>query len=560
MGVVITSDDSIDIDQNFRISAGPGAGKTRWLVRHIQHILADSRRLDRTRKIACVTYTNVGVDTIKKRLSLSASRVEICTFHSFLFKYIVSPYWHLIAEKEGLDIEQFQGESNQVYTGWFHKILDEIKQPYLMKNNDFGQLEGMVKNLLWSIEADGIELHVRNRRRYNLRIRDNFFYRYKKKAWSEGIVSYDDIHYFSYRLLKEYPYIANLVADRFPYILVDEFQDTTPVQTEVLKILSKVGCFIGVVGDEAQCIYGFNGIQTDHFKTFSLNGLKDYEIKGNQRSTRQIIDVLNIIRPNFPQEPVKNRSGEKPILLVGPRKNAIDFCKEYCNDNFKCLAYSNEIVKEIAQYRQGENYMAPVKWSELNDSNTNRRFVIMTSLKAIEDSRKKSMKTALQEMEKLGKTGAEAVSILCHLYDSYSSYSEESLLHFVGVLKDHDISVTLIRKNSNQMSSYSLIKYRQIVQSELSDYTDEQQSTIHQAKGAGYPNVLVVFEKEKDLVFLLHPDLTNEKNRVYYVALSRAETGLFLNVPDLSKKSFNVLTEIPISIKKWNSGDWEVLQ
>lgn len=559
MGVVITSDDSIDIDQNFRISAGPGAGKTRWLVRHIQHVLAESKRLDRTRRIACITYTNIGVDTIKERLSLSASRVAICTFHSFLFKYIVSPYWHLIAEKEGLNIEQFQGESNQVFTSWFYEVLKEVHQIFI-KSNDFDQLEEMVKNLLWTIKDDRVELHVRKRRKYNLKIKGDFFDQYKKKAWSRGIIGYDDIHYFSYCLLKEYPYIANLVADRFPYILVDEFQDTTPIQAEVLKILSKEGCFIGVVGDEAQCIYGFNGIQTDHFKTFSLNGLKDYEIRGNQRSTRQIIDVLNIIRPNFRQEPIKNRSGEKPILLVGPQKYAIDLCKENCNNDFKCLAYNNEIVKGIAQYRQGENYMAPVKWSELNDSNTNRRFVIITSMKAIEESRKRSMKTALQEMEKLGKTGAEAVSILCHLYDSYSSYSEESLLHFVGVLKDYGISVTPIRENSNQMSSYSLIKYRQIVQGELSDYTDEQQSTIHQAKGAGYSNVLVVLEKEKDLDFLLHPDLTKEKNRVYYVALSRAETGLFLNVPDLSEKSLKVLTKIPIYIKKWNSGNWEVLQ
>ena len=178
MGVVITSDDSIDIDQNFRISAGPGAGKTRRLVRHIQHILADSRRLDRTRKIACVTYTNVGVDTIKKRLSLSASRVEIWTFHSFRFKYSVSPYWHLNAEKEGLDIEQFQGESNQVYTGWVHKIRDEIEHPYLVMDSDVYQLEGIVENLLLYIEDDRIELHVQNHRRDNLKITGDFVAQY----------------------------------------------------------------------------------------------------------------------------------------------------------------------------------------------------------------------------------------------------------------------------------------------------------------------------------------------------------------------------------------------
>jgi len=83
----ITSDSAlIDIEHHFRVSAGPGAGKTHWLVEHIRNVLHRSNRLGKTRKIACITYTNIAVETILSRLGTSVDRVEVSTIHSFLYK------------------------------------------------------------------------------------------------------------------------------------------------------------------------------------------------------------------------------------------------------------------------------------------------------------------------------------------------------------------------------------------------------------------------------------------------------------------------------------------
>ena len=87
----ITSDSLIPIEQHFRVSAGPGAGKTHWLINHIKNVLHTSSRLQNTRKIACITYTNVAVETILKRLGNASNRVEVSTIHSFLYKHIVKP-------------------------------------------------------------------------------------------------------------------------------------------------------------------------------------------------------------------------------------------------------------------------------------------------------------------------------------------------------------------------------------------------------------------------------------------------------------------------------------
>lgn len=60
MAIEISSETLIEIDHPFRVSAGPGAGKTHWLALHIAHVLRDSELLGKMGKIACLSYTNVG--------------------------------------------------------------------------------------------------------------------------------------------------------------------------------------------------------------------------------------------------------------------------------------------------------------------------------------------------------------------------------------------------------------------------------------------------------------------------------------------------------------------
>lgn len=109
----ITSDSLlIDIEHHFRVSAGPGAGKTHWMVEHIRNVLHRSKRLGKTRKIACITYTNIAVETILARLGTSADRVEVSTIHSFLYKHIIKPYASFIAANFGLSIARMDGHDD----------------------------------------------------------------------------------------------------------------------------------------------------------------------------------------------------------------------------------------------------------------------------------------------------------------------------------------------------------------------------------------------------------------------------------------------------------------
>ncbi len=75
---------------------GPGAGKTRFLVNHVKNVLTNSNRFSRNKKIACITYTNVGVDTLVSRIEDEKDHLEISTIHSFLFTHVVKPYLFLL--------------------------------------------------------------------------------------------------------------------------------------------------------------------------------------------------------------------------------------------------------------------------------------------------------------------------------------------------------------------------------------------------------------------------------------------------------------------------------
>lgn len=102
MTTTITSDTLLlHTDLHARVTAGPGAGKTHWLVQHTRNVLRRSKGLHTHAHIAVITYTNVAVDELRKRLGNDAACVDVATIHSFLYQTIVRPYLHLIKRPDG---------------------------------------------------------------------------------------------------------------------------------------------------------------------------------------------------------------------------------------------------------------------------------------------------------------------------------------------------------------------------------------------------------------------------------------------------------------------------
>lgn len=99
---VITSDDRIgEVDTPFRILAGPGAGKTYWLVRRIKDVIEWSDRLGPNQRIACISYTRVAAGEVEKGLGSAAAHADVSTIHSFLYRNIVKPYLPWVCDEGG---------------------------------------------------------------------------------------------------------------------------------------------------------------------------------------------------------------------------------------------------------------------------------------------------------------------------------------------------------------------------------------------------------------------------------------------------------------------------
>lgn len=550
MVIEISSDSQIDINHHFRVSAGPGAGKTHWLSLHVSHVLKESECLGKMGKVACLSYTNVGADTLMGRMCEDGNRILFCTIHSFLYAYIVKPYLHFIAAEEGFNIELLTGADDRILSDYntFEEIKESVKQFYAEPDATFSAIQAAK----WRLQDDG-NLKCcaippkKCCERYTLN--ENAYIVYKKLAWAKGYMHYDDVLYFSYKLIQKYPLIGKILAIQFPYIFVDEFQDTNPIQAKIIKQLGENGAVVGVIGDYAQSIYGFLGADPEQFVSFNLDGLRDYTIKDNRRSCNEIIDLLNIIRPEFQQHPIRNEHTMKPLLLVGELIACYDEAQRIATDEVHALSYRN-IEANILKQRVNVHVQNGRILNNIQDSNLSRKEFVITWIKAIEHARNKQFGAAFKMLENVGVMDIDAYTSVRDALNDYEKYCDGTLKDFFDYLCEH-WKITKIKKGTNIYSFYCSHTYRKLSQCVGLQEDSSAQRTVHKAKGDEFDNVLVVFTEEKKLNVLLDSDLSKEEvHRVYYVAMSRARERLFLTVPSISLEMENALRRLPLDIRK----------
>ncbi len=348
-----------DIDTNFRVFAGPGAGKTTWLIDHLRNVLKKSGRLHRTRKIACITYTNVATEEVINRLSCDKYRFDISTIHSFLYRNIVKPFSYLIAQNEDgeslFNIDQLDGHIEHIPHGdrirrWQSTIeqLNNKSYRYLNFVQNKTNLLSQLGSLDYSFVNDEIELIFRKQRGVAVPTKNGELWLYKKKYWLDGIMHHEDVLYFSYLIINKSPRVLQFIRNRYQYILMDEFQDTTELQTWIIKKIAESNTKVGVIGDLAQSIYKFAGAKRKDFETFELEGTSSYKLEKNHRSTGKIIDFLNCLRSDICQEGNEcTIEGCNVKVLIGSINDAINWLDDNGFKTTYILTRKNDTVEEI---------------------------------------------------------------------------------------------------------------------------------------------------------------------------------------------------------------------
>lgn len=533
-----------DIEHHFKVSAGPGAGKTHWLVEHIRNVLHNSNRLGKIRKISCITYTNIAVETILTRLGTSATQLDVSTIHSFLYRHIVKPYAFLIADEYGLDYSKLDGhdELNHSYSK-INTWLELIGQRYFISEQK--KLIDALDSIQWQLQEDGeLYLHLPANKSYlgkitHLYIKKDSYIEYRKQHWGAGKLHHDDVLFFSYKLIDKFPYILEVLRSKFPYFFIDEFQDCNPIQLAIIQKIAESETIVGSIGDPAQSIYEFQGAVQGQFNAFSLSNIKNYEMNQNNRSTTKIINVLNRVRTDITQIPLRQIDGDLPSLIIGNQNQAIQAVRKNCGTRDFCSLSrlnidSNALKIELDNTTLVHNLFARLE----EDTNPARRKILVCSVKAIELAKEKKFKEALKELSKIFPTTQypiyTSLTYLSNLLSEYDDFKGKSLSCFIDLLrKQSGLTIAKLSKGKAK-DLYDTHMYYQL--SICVNIPDDMSlnKTIHKSKGDEFDNVVLFLKSENDLKFITNPQLAiKEEHRINYVAISRAKNRLFISVPSL---------------------------
>lgn len=311
MAYEISSGDILDlesINSNKKIYAGPGAGKTYFLVNNIKDMFKKETKIykSESKKILCITYTNSAVEEIKNRLEGYEKNIEICTIHSFIIKYIIcfcqEELKRIMKEDYGIEVKGKARISSQIEgVGILHGRDKQEIFEYINANSGTEEELNYSKKIMGEVKIDINKYIEENKKELISSDKINVLHKKVIKKYLWDVVrklNHDEILYFGYRIIERNPTILYALRVQFPYIFVDEFQDTNPLQTMILsKICEKISK-ITVIGDVAQSIYSFQGARPSQFKNFSMPEIIKYKINGNRRSTNNIVHLCNYIRRN----------------------------------------------------------------------------------------------------------------------------------------------------------------------------------------------------------------------------------------------------------------------
>ena len=343
------------------VIAGPGTGKTQILASRIGKILLETDTLPQN--ILCLTYTDAGVVAMRKRLlhfiGPDAYKVNIYTFHAFCNDVIQENLW--LFEKNSLDLvsdlekvqlfkelidsfpknhplKRYRGDvyyevtnlqqlfSNMKREGWTPAFINQKIDEYLadLPNRDEFIYKRKFKEFKpGDLKKERIEEEKEKMER--LRAAVSEFDRFQELMRKKNRYDFDDMINW---VIKAFEETKNLLAgyqERFQYILVDEYQDTSGTQNRLVELLisywDKPNVF--VVGDDDQSIYRFQGANVENMLEFAGSYQKDLltvVLTNNYRSTQPILNISKTLITRNDERLVKKIPGLSKELLSSREK------------------------------------------------------------------------------------------------------------------------------------------------------------------------------------------------------------------------------------------------
>ncbi|MCM3170396.1 MULTISPECIES: UvrD-helicase domain-containing protein [Peribacillus] len=240
------------------IKACPGSGKTTTLIAKLL-ILEKKLPFENNQGICVLTHTNVGVNEIKERSSnqedskLFQYPNHVSTIQVFVNKYLAIPSYKHFYNDNVYSIDQ------ETYSDNFNRAFFKIPWKFRTNINRKYKTEDLCNKLNFDLNDDDI-IYIGKKKLSEVYNETSDTYNYlkglKNDLFDKGILSYYDTYVLAFKFLREFPEIKNLISARFKYLFMDEMQDTSSLQMELLnRIFDKGQVSIQCIGDENQAIF-----------------------------------------------------------------------------------------------------------------------------------------------------------------------------------------------------------------------------------------------------------------------------------------------------------------
>jgi len=279
----------------------PGSGKTRVIVAKLLHCIETVRGT--TRRVACITHTNAAADEVDTRLRENSFGDEdiyydVATIHGFALQNVLRPFHHLLPElRNGFEILASDSDA-------YSEKTKQLVKEYGLKSFALEEFERILRR------PDGTPAPLDT-------LPDELQLEWCSWLDENAYVTLNEIVYHAGRLVISYKHISSALASRFAWILVDEFQDSSPGQVEILKQIhshdrTKFFC----VGDPNQSIYRFAGASPELLMGFALH-IKaniDHRLTGNFRSSANICNMAEKLCQSDPPMRAVGEHSECPLV------------------------------------------------------------------------------------------------------------------------------------------------------------------------------------------------------------------------------------------------------
>lgn len=475
----------LDNFESFCFDAGAGAGKTYALQKSIEHILkteGENLKL-RNQKILCITYTNAAKDEILSRLGKNSS-VVVSTIHEFLWGFIsiqqelltrehknkIIDELHLIQQKiddsplsSSLDQSEFQKNiCDEGFLKIFYntpsspakdfkeKIISYSKyfEQYLSSVEKFSSLvKNVNKKCKFEITLKEIEEKKSQKIIYNpVQNRDKL---------ESYVISHDTLLRYCKNIITGQNILKRLFSDRYPYVLVDEYQDTDGKVIDIMDSIreysnTKKKFIVGFFGDSLQSIYG-SGIGI-------LPNKHEYKIiekKFNRRSSKQIVELIEKIRnDNFGQQSIYNDfdNGSYNFYVAGDEFNLDTFLQEnQLINNTACLLMKND---DISKARGFDEILSVLKkfprFSGNNWDNVNSEF-LQKNLQHMGWFLREIL-TFIDFIQRAGDDNSTVREIVQFATPYKSTLTFAEMKQFINSLREFNLSTLIIDKCIDEIS------------------------------------------------------------------------------------------------------------